>query len=297
MPFFGAHLSIAGGVHKAIEAAVELGCETVQLFTKSSNQWRARPLSGEEITKFREALQQAGLHGPTAHDSYLINLAAPDDELFRRSVDAFVVELERAEALGLSYLVTHPGAHTGSGEATGIDRIAEGLNEALRRCRGFHVQVLLENTAGQGSTLGYRFEQLQAIRQRLREPERIAFCFDTCHAFAAGYDLRTEATLRQTLEQFDMLLGLSLLKLFHLNDSARPLGSQVDRHAHLGQGYIGSDAFRLLVQDDRFAKHPMILETPKEDAQGRPMDPVNLALLRSFRTSSATTSRSNRKGS
>jgi deoxyribonuclease-4 len=287
MPYFGAHLSIAGGVHKAVEAAQQLGCETVQLFTKNSNQWQSRPLPSSEISQFRQAVKQAGLRYPTAHDSYLINLAAPSPELFHRSINAFVTELERAESLGLSYLVTHPGAHTGSGEAAGIERIAEGLNEALRRCKGFRVRVLLENTAGQGSALGYRFEQLQAIRQRLHEPERTGFCFDTCHAFAAGYDLRTAATLRETLEHFDAILGLELLKVFHLNDSVRPLGSRVDRHAHLGQGQIGLEAFRLLVQDRRFAEHPMILETPKEDAQGQPMDPVNLDILRQFRAAAS----------
>ncbi|MCS7020441.1 MAG: deoxyribonuclease IV [Gemmataceae bacterium] len=295
MPYLGAHLSIAGGVHKAVEAAVALGCDTVQLFTKSSNQWRARPLSEDEIASFRQAVQRAGLHFPTAHDSYLINLAAADDALFHKSVEAFVVELERAEALGLSYLVTHPGSHTGSGETAGIQRVAQGLNLALRRCRGFRVQVLLENTAGQGSTLGYRFEQLQAIRQRLTEPERVAYCFDTCHAFAAGYDLRTTDSLNQTLQEFDTVLGLDLLKVFHLNDSVRPLGSRVDRHAALGQGHIGTEAFRCLVQDPRFAAHPMILETPKEDSQGRPMDPVNLALLRSFLKSSPSATRSGKR--
>jgi deoxyribonuclease-4 len=282
MPYLGAHLSIAGGVHKAIEAAVALGCQTVQLFTKSSNQWRAKPLTPAEIAQFRQALEQAGLRYPTAHDSYLINLAAPEEELFRKSVEALIVEMERAEALGLDYLVLHPGAHTGSGEAFGMARVAEGLNLALKRCRGFRLQLLLENTAGQGSNLGYRFEHLREIRARLHEPERVAFCLDTCHAFAAGYDLRTAAALEQTLAEFDRVLGLPLLKVFHLNDSAKPLGSRVDRHAGIGQGQIGAEAFRLLVQDPRFAEHPMILETPKEDEQGRPMDPVNLARLRSF---------------
>jgi len=282
MPYLGAHLSIAGGVHKAIEAAVALGCQTLQLFTKSTNQWRARPLSPAEIAQFRQALEQAGLHHPTAHDSYLINLATPEPDLFARSVDALIVEMERAEALGLEYLVLHPGAHTGSGEAEGIARVAEGLNRALRSCPGFHLQLLLENTAGQGSNLGYRFEHLREIRQRLHQPERVAFCLDTCHAFAAGYDLRTPSALTQTLSEFDEILGLSHLKVFHLNDSVKPLGSRVDRHAAIGQGQIGPTAFRLLVQDPRFAEHPMIIETPKEDETGRPMDPVNLALLRSF---------------
>jgi deoxyribonuclease-4 len=260
----------------------------VQLFTKSSNQWRAKPLSQAEIAQFRQALRQSGLHHPTAHDSYLINLAAPQPDLFHKSVEALIVEMERAEALGLEYLVLHPGAHTGSGEAVGITRVAEGLNLALQRCPGLRVQLLLENTAGQGSSLGYRFEHLRDIRQQLHEPERVAYCLDTCHAFAAGYDLRTPSAVEKTLSEFDRVLGLPLLKVFHLNDSVKPLGSRVDRHAAIGQGQIGPTAFRLLVQDPRFAEHPMIIETPKEDEQGRPMDPVNLALLRSFLPNSPT---------
>lgn len=282
MPLFGAHLSVAGGLHKAADAAAALGCGTVQLFTKNASQWAAKPLRDDEITAFKSAVKSAKLKFPTAHDSYLINLAAPGDELWQKSIDAFVVELERAEALGLSYLVTHPGAHVGSGEDAGLARVVVGLDAALKRCDGFKVVVLLETTAGQGSTLGHKFEHLGVLLDRVTEPERYGVCLDTCHVFAAGYDLRSADTYAATFGEFDEHVGLKRLKLFHVNDSVKGLGSRVDRHAGLGLGQIGEDAFRRLVTDRRFAKLPMILETPKEDAVGNPMDPVNLAALRTW---------------
>jgi deoxyribonuclease-4 len=217
-----------------------------------------------------------------AHDSYLINLAAPEDALYRKSVTAFADELERAETLGLDYLVTHPGAHTGSGVEAGIARVAAALDDCLERCEGYKVKVLLETTAGQGSCLGATFEELAAIRDRVREHERIGFCLDTCHVFAAGYPLATRADYTELFQQFDDILGLSHLRLFHVNDSAKPLGSRVDRHAAIGQGEIGLDVFRCLITDPRFEDRPKILETPKEDDEGKEMDPVNLATLRGF---------------
>ncbi|MFO0847645.1 MAG: deoxyribonuclease IV [Gemmataceae bacterium] len=282
MPLFGAHLSVAGGLHKAADAAAALGCGTVQLFSKNANQWAAKPLRDDEITAFKSAVKSAKLKFPTAHDSYLINLAAPGDELWQKSIDAFVVELERAEALGLSYLVTHPGAHVGSGEDAGLARVVAGLDAALKRCGGFKVVVLLETTAGQGSTLGHRFEHLGVLLDRVAEPERYGVCLDTCHVFAAGYDLRSADAYATTFDAFDEHIGLKQLKLVHVNDSLKGLGSRVDRHAGLGLGQIGEDAFRRLVMDRRFAKLPLILETPKEDADGNPMDPVNLAALRTW---------------
>lgn len=282
MPLFGAHCSIAGGLHRAAEIAAELDSGTVQLFTKNANQWSARPIADSEAKAFKAAVRQARLKHPTAHDSYLINLAAPGDELFEKSVAAFVDELTRAEQLGLSYLVTHPGAHVGSGEDAGLRRVTEGLDEALRRTAGFKVKVLLENTAGQGTCLGHRFEHLARLIADSADPGRLAVCFDTCHAFAAGYDLSTQEGYDATFAEFARVVGLRKLKAFHVNDSARPLGSRVDRHAGIGLGRIGEAAFRRLANDPRFAKHPMILETPKEDAAGRPMDPVNLGKLRGF---------------
>jgi deoxyribonuclease-4 len=283
MPRFGAHFSIAGGLQHAAETAQSLRCETFQLFTKNANQWKAAPLTDEAVRTFRDAVTQAKCQFVTAHDSYLINLAAPGDELFDKSVDAFVVELERAEALGLSYLVTHPGAHVGSGDAAGLQRVVQGLNAAAERCAGFQVQVLLETTAGQGTTLGHRFEHLAFLLQNVRHPERYGVCLDTCHIFAAGYPLGTVEEYESTFEEFDRVVGLNHLKVFHVNDSVKPLGSRVDRHAGLELGQIGKTAFRMLATDPRFADHPMILETPKEGDEGEEMDPVNLKKLRGYR--------------
>lgn len=284
MPQFGAHLSTKGGLHNAIGAAVALACDTVQLFTKNANHWSAPPLSDSEIREFCRAATASNLKYLTAHDSYLINLASPNPTNYAKSVTAFADELERAESLGLDYLVTHPGAHTGSGEEAGLARAVEGYDEALSRCPGFKVRVLLETTAGQGTALGHRFEHLATILQRAKTADRMGVCLDTCHVFAAGYPLAGESDYGTTFQQFDDLIGLSHLKLFHVNDSAKALGSRVDRHAGIGSGEIGIDAFRRLVTDARFARLPMILETPKEDDAGNDMDATNLNLLRRFAT-------------
>jgi deoxyribonuclease-4 len=286
MPLFGAHFSIAGGLHKAAETAAALDCGTVQIFSKNANQWAGKPLGDDEVAAFRAAVRKARLKYPTAHDSYLINLAAPGDELFEKSVAAFVDEMTRAEQLGLSYLVTHPGAHVGSGEDVGLRRVTEGLDRALRHTAGYKVKVLLENTAGMGTCLGHRFEHLAQLIADARDPGRLAVCFDTCHAFAAGYDLSSDAGYDATFAEFDRTVGLRQLKLFHVNDSLKPLGSRVDRHAGIGLGQIGELAFRKLVTDRLFGMHPMILETPKEDSNGNAMDPVNLVRLRALAESS-----------
>lgn len=280
MPLFGAHTSIAGGCHNALLAAAAHGCQTVQLFTKSANQWAARELTSEDVRTFRTTLRRTRLRYPTAHDSYLINLASPDEVLYRRSIEAFVIELQRAELLGLRYLVTHPGAHVESGEEAGLARVALALDEVHGRCPGFRVQVLLETTAGQGTTLGHRFEHLARIIAQVAAPARLGVCLDTCHVFAAGYALAPEAEYQATMNAFDAVIGLKRLRVFHVNDSLKPFGSRVDRHAHIGQGHIGLDAFRWLVNDPRFRDRPMILETPKEDADDRDMDAINLATLR-----------------
>ncbi len=282
MPPLGAHFSTAGGIVNAVRTAVRFGCQTLQLFTKNTAQWNAPPLTADAVRAFRTEAAAAGLVHLTAHDSYLINLAAPGDDLFNKSVDAFVVELERAEELGLEYLVTHPGAHVGSGEEAGLKRAAAGLNEATRSARGLKVRVLLETTAGQGTCLGWRFEHLARLIEDMDEPERFGVCLDTCHVFAGGYDLRTAAATRRTLDEFDAVIGLPHLKLFHLNDSVKGLGSRVDRHAAIGQGEIGVAAFKLLSTDRRFSATPMILETPKHDDDGNELDPVNLGRLRGF---------------
>jgi deoxyribonuclease-4 len=284
MPLFGAHLSVAGGHIHAIEAAIELQCDTVQLFTASPSQWSAKPIIEADAIAFRKRLKDSKLKYATAHDSYLINLAAPDDALWEKSKAAFTSEIERAEMLGLSYLVTHPGAHVGSGEDAGLKRIAAALDDVLDATAGAKVKVLLEATAGQGSTLGHRFEHLQYLLENTRHGDRLGICVDTCHIFAAGYDLRDEHSYHATFDEFDDLIGIKRIDVFHLNDSVKGLGAKVDRHAGIGLGQIGEAAFRLLINDKRFAKKPMILETPKEDAAGNAMDPVNLAKLRSFLT-------------
>ncbi|QDU19975.1 deoxyribonuclease IV [Urbifossiella limnaea] len=282
MPLFGAHLSVAGGLHKAPAAAAELGMDTVQVFTANPNAWAAKKLDPAAVAAFKQAVAASGVQYPTAHDSYLINLAAPDDGLWHKSIDAFAAELDRSEELGLSYVVTHPGAHVGTGVEAGVTRVVAALDIILERCRGYRVRVLLETTAGQGTTLGAAFDELAAMLDRVKQPERLGVCLDTCHVFAAGYPLGTAADYADTFGQFDRLIGLKRLCLFHVNDSLKPLGSRVDRHAGIGLGEMGDEPFRRLVRDPRFADMPMILETPKEDAAGNPMDAVNLARLKGF---------------
>jgi deoxyribonuclease IV len=279
MPLFGAHMSIAGGYYKAVLAAREHDCSALQLFTRNSNQWVAKPLSDQDVRLFRRTLRETEVKQTVAHDSYLINLASPNEELFRKSVEAFTVEMERAEALGLNHLVAHPGSHAGTDEATGLANIVRGLDEVHRRGAGFRVRVLLETTAGQGQSLGHRFEHLAHILDATAEPERLGVCLDTCHVFAAGYALAPAEEYQATFKAFERLIGIKNLKAFHVNDSKKPLGSRVDRHAHIGQGCLGLEPFRLLVNDRRFRRHMMILETPKEGPNGEDMDVVNLATL------------------
>ena len=280
MLLLGAHMSIAGGYHKALLAAQEKQCNTVQLFTKNTNQWNAKEISKDEAELFRKTLRQTRLRYPMAHDSYLINLASPDRDLYRRSIEAFVLELRRAESLGLTYLVTHPGSHMGAGEEAGLARVAAAIDETHRRCRSAHTRILLETTAGQGTNLGNRFEHLARIFAHVREPARLGVCFDTCHVFAAGYDLSPARNYHATMRAFGKAIGLSRLCAFHLNDSQKCLGSRVDRHAHIGRGQMGIEPFRLLLRDPRFRSRPMILETPKSEGDDTDMDTVNLRVLR-----------------
>ena len=280
MPLLGAHMSVAGGCHNALLIAQAHGCATVQLFTKNANQWNARELTAEEIALFRKTLRQTRLRFPMAHDSYLINLASPDEALYRRSLEAFLIEMQRAECLGVRYLVTHPGAALGSDEETALARVAGALDEVHRRTPGYRLQILLETTAGQGSCLGHRFEHLARILATVAEPKRLGVCLDTCHVFAAGYALAPEPEYAATLRAFDRVIGLKWLRAFHLNDSLKPLGSRVDRHAHIGKGHLGLEPFRFLLNDPRFRTRPMVLETPKEGPDGEEMDPVNLGVLR-----------------
>jgi deoxyribonuclease IV len=288
MPLFGAHLSIAGGHHRALVAAHELDCSSVQLFTKAPNQWAAKPISDDEVAQFRQLRRELGVRFALAHDSYLINLASVDEKLYRRSVEAFIEEVLRAEQLGLDYLVTHPGAHKDDTVEAGLARVATALDEVHERTEGVRVRVLLETTAGQGTSLGYRFEHLRDIFNTVSDPSRLGVCLDTCHVVAAGYGLDSEAEYRATMKEFDHIIGLKRLLAFHLNDSLKPRGSRVDRHAHIGKGFVGLEAFRLLVNDRRFRDRPMILETPKEEGDRDDMDVVNLTTLRGLLPPSAT---------
>lgn len=286
-PRIGAHMSIAGGLIRAVERAEISGCETFQIFTKSSNQWRARPLAAVEVDAFRTRLDASGLSPVVAHASYLINVASPDASLRRRSVTALEEELARVETLGLDGLVLHPGAHTTSTEADGLARIAEAVGRALERASG-RTRLLLEHTAGQGTVLGHRFEHLRRIIDGAGGPPRLGICLDTCHLVAAGYDIISDAGYEQVFNELDAVIGLDRLAVFHLNDSKAPLGSRVDRHEHIGHGRIGREPFGRLLRDDRFRTLPMILETAKcrgssAAVEADPRDLENLAVLRTLR--------------
>jgi deoxyribonuclease-4 len=273
----GAHMSIAGGIHHALERGLQAGCRTIQVFLKNSSQWHAKALTAADKEMFEAAARRTGIAPVLAHSSYLINLAAPDPALYRKSLAAFVQELERARFLGIPALILHPGAHRGAGEAAGIASVAVALAQALDRVPP-PVSILLETTAGQGTSIGHRFEQLAGILESVGDSERIGFCLDTCHIFASGYDIRTKAGYQKTIREFDRLIGVNRIRAFHVNDCLRPLGSRIDRHAHIGQGQIGLEAFRSLVNDRRFAAVPKILETPKGEDMHE--DLMNLETLR-----------------
>ncbi|MBX3442614.1 MAG: deoxyribonuclease IV [Planctomyces sp.] len=282
MPLLGAHMSIAGGYYKAVDAAASFGMDTCQLFTKNNNQWRGKPLSDDDVRLFREALDRTGIQRPCGHNSYLINVASPDDVLWQRSLDALVEELQRAERLGLAGLVMHPGSFVASTPEAGLERIARALDDVHRATKGFQCQLWLELTAGQGSCLGCRFEEIAWLLEHVRQSDRLGVCVDTCHIFAAGYPLATEADCRRTLAELDRVIGLDRVRAFHLNDSKKGLGSRVDRHEHIGEGCIGLDAFRFLLNDKRLREMPMYLETKKETRGGEEMDAVNMRTLRSL---------------
>lgn len=275
----GAHMSMAGGHDRAVHAAHKVGFRTVQVFTKSNNQWRAAPLTDVHVSAFRAALAETGVADPVAHGSYLINLGSPDDALWEKSIAALVVEVERGEALGIADLVIHPGAHVGSGEEAGLSRIARGLDEVHRRTPGVALRLALETTAGQGTCLGHRFEHLGRLFELVAEPDRMGVCVDTCHIFAAGYPLGTSTEYHETMGQLDRAVGIGRVRVLHLNDSLKPLGSRVDRHAGIGRGHLGVEPFRFLVNDPRFRHLPMILETPKGTEDGEDLDAVNLRVL------------------
>ena len=280
MPLLGAHMSIAGGLHLAFSRIQEVRGEALQIFTSNQRQWRAAPLTLEMVTTFREQWSKNKYMVVAAHDSYLINLAAPESDQLDKSIIAFSEELKRAAELGIPFLITHPGSHLGQGLDAGLERFVANLDLAISRSEVTEVTVLIETTAGQGSNLGSSFEEIAFILSQSIYGENLGVCFDTSHVFAAGYDLRTQETYDTTFSHFHRVVGLERLRFFHLNDSKRSLGSRVDRHEHIGKGEIGLRGFRLLLNDPRFQEHPMVLETPKgEDLKE---DKKNLRVLRSL---------------
>ncbi len=272
----GAHVSVSGGLHKAFERAEDLGCTAMQIFSKNANQWRAKPIDADQAAAFRDAWRQSCVGPVVVHDSYLINLAAPGDAVWLKSIDAFADEMERCALLGIPHLVMHPGAHLKTGEEAGLARVAEAFRRLFAEGPE-EVTVLLENTAGQGSYLGGRFEHLARIMEMVPEG-RFGVCLDTCHLFAAGYDISSEQGYATVIDEFDRIVGIEHICAFHVNDSKKGLGAAVDRHAHIGQGEIGREGFGALMRDPRFRSVPKILETPKGDDDA--FDRMNLATLR-----------------
>ncbi len=271
-------MSIAGGVHTAIERGCSINCTAIQMFVKNNMQWFARPLAPEEIRAFLEHRQRRDLLSIFAHANYLINPAATNPQFLANSIRALSEELIRADQLELPFLVLHPGAHLGAGEEAGLEKIVNSIDRVFRKIPKVKTRIALETTAGQGSCLGHSFEQISYIIENVREPERLCVCLDTAHVFAAGYDIGSEAGVRQTFRELDRAIGLDRLVAIHANDSKTARGSRVDRHEHIGKGQIGLDAFRFIMRDRRFRKIPKVLETPK----GKEMreDVENLKMLR-----------------
>lgn len=279
-PLIGAHMSVSGGMHTAFERGERIGCATMQVFTKNSNQWDGKPLSDEAVQTYKTAGAKSSISPVLSHASYLINLCAKDPSVLRRSRAAFVDELKRAEALGILGVIVHPGAHMGAGEEEGIRLIAGSVNIIHENTPGISALTILETTAGQGSAVGFRFEQLQKIIALVEERSRMAVCLDTCHVFAAGYDIRTPQGWEETIREFDATIGLDHLVAVHVNDSKKELGSRVDRHDHIGKGRIGLPGFAMLMNDPRFRNIPKILETEKSEDMHE--DVENLSVLRSL---------------
>jgi deoxyribonuclease-4 len=287
MPRLGAHLSIAGGLPRAVDRAQASRCEALQIFTKSAGQWRARELPRDEVALFRRRVAETGIYPVVAHNSYLINVAAAAPALRRQSIAALGDELDRAELLGLDALIMHPGSYTTGTEQDGLRAIGRALAGLLKLRRRHRVRILLEHTAGQGTNLGHRFEHLAAILEHAGGSPRIGVCLDTCHLLTAGYDLCTDAGYCDTFRDFDRIVGLDRLRVFHLNDSKKPCGSRVDRHEHIGKGCLGLEPFRKLVNDPRFSNLAMLLETPKletpESRRRSDVDPWDARNLRTLR--------------
>jgi deoxyribonuclease IV len=280
MPLLGAHMSTSGGLDQAILRGKSIGCETIQLFVANPNRWQTKPFEPKEIARFQSTYAQNEVRPVIAHDIYLINLGSPDSEMWNKSLVAFEDEVCRCAQLGIPYLVMHPGAHMGAGEAAGLKRIAQSLDLVRERVGPVAVKVLLETTAGQGTVLGHHFAQLAEIMALAVDASWLGVCLDTCHVFAAGYELRTEAGYAQTWGEFERVIGLKRLVFIHLNDSKGCLGCHLDRHEHIGKGQLGLEAFRRLLNDPRVHDLPMCLETPKGPEMKE--DVENLAVLRSL---------------
>lgn len=280
--YLGAHMSIAGGLHRAIDRAMATGCGVLQIFTRNSNQWKGKTLSDADVALFREKFAASGLREAISHDIYLINLASAPGEVRDKSLAAFRDELETCARLGIDRVVMHPGSHLSDSPEAALTRVSQAFDRLFQEVPLFQGRVLLETTAGQGTNLGRNFQELRTIIDGCRYPERFGACFDTCHTFAAGYDITSEEGYRSTMEEFDQIIGLDRLECFHFNDSRKGLGSRVDRHEHIGQGMLGLNPFRFILNDQRFAATPKILETPKGDNDE--MDAVNLGLLRGLVT-------------
>lgn len=284
MPLFGAHMSIAGGLHLAFERIASIRGQALQIFTRNQRQWRAPEISADAVKLFGEHWEKTGRIPVASHASYLVNLATADPVLAAKSVAAVADELERAEVLGIPYLIMHPGARGGQSLEAGLERFTHNLDKAVSNSRTSQVMVLIENTAGQGTGLGSSFEEIGYILTHSRIGPRLGVCFDTSHAYSAGYDIGSARGYRETFTLFSQLIGLERLLFFHINDSKKGLGSRVDRHWHIGKGKIGLKGFRTLVNDPRFQNHPMVIETPK--GKDLTEDKENLAVLRSLISSS-----------
>lgn len=273
-------MSISGGVDTAFDRGEQVGCDAIQIFTKNNTQWQAAPLKEKSVERYHRRQAETGITPVVTHASYLLNLATPDDALWHKSTDALVVEMERCDVLAIPFLVIHPGSHVGAGEAVGIARIVEALNIAHDRLPDAQVKITLETTAGQGTNLGHRFEHLAAMIKGVEADDRLSVCYDTCHTLAAGYDFRTPKGYAEVFRQFDQIIGLDRLTVFHFNDSKKEFGSRRDRHAHIGEGFVGLEGFRHILNDPRFKEIPMLLETPKSEDMHE--DRENLARLRAL---------------
>lgn len=279
MTLLGAHMSISGGVFNSLLEGEQVGCNTIQIFVKSSNQWQAKKLEDKEIEKFKQEQERTKIKPIVAHNSYLVNLASPDSQLLNKSRESMLLEIERCEKLSIPYLVIHPGSHMGQGEKKGIAKIVESINYLLDKTLIYKVKIVLETTSGQGTNLGYRFEQIAQIIDLTENKKRMGVCYDTCHTFTAGYDIRDKQSYDKTFKEFDEILGIDNLLVIHMNDSKRELGSKIDRHEHIGKGQIGLSGFKLLMNDKRWENIPKILETPKKDDKFK-LDKMNLETLR-----------------